>query len=102
MNAVVDDEHKHRSTDGVTVIKILLGAVSGLIMLFMGLITYVYTTNSSVVATGMASIVSDVRQIREQGIITAAFVQNLDARSQENKDSIATLTSEARVYWRKP
>jgi len=97
----MEPQHKHRSSDGVTVIKVLFGLTGSLIMLFMGLITYVYTTNSNTVTNGMASIVSDVRKIREQGIITAAFVQNLDARSQENKESISTLTKEARVYWRK-
>jgi hypothetical protein len=102
MNAVPEEAHKHRSTDGVTLIKILLGSVSGLIMLFMGLITYIYTTNSSAVTGGMASIVSDVRQIREQGIITAAYVQNLSARSQKNEVSIEKLHAEARAYWRTP
>ena len=35
MNAVAEEVHKHRSTDGVTVIKILLGVISALIMSFM-------------------------------------------------------------------
>jgi len=99
MNAVAEEVHKHRSTDGVTVIKILLGVISALIMSFMGIITYVYTTNSDEWNTGINNLVGEVRLIREQGITLYSHVENNDAKitrlEVENRD----FRSETRAYW---
>jgi len=98
MNAVAEEVHKHRSTDGVTVIKILLGVISALIMSFMGIITYVYTTNSDEWNTGINNLVGEVRLIREQGITLYSHVENNDAKitrlEVENRD----FRSETRAY----
>ena len=99
MNAVAEEVHKHRSTDGVTVIKILLGVISALIMSFMGIITYVYTTNSDEWNTGINNLVGEVRLIREQGITLYSHVENNDAKINRLEEETRDFRKETRAYW---
>jgi len=102
MNAVAEEVHKHRSTDGVTVIKILLGIISALIMSFMGIITYVYTTNSDEWNTGINNLVGEVRLIREQGITLYSHVENNDAKINRLEEESRDFRKETRDYWGRP
>ena len=102
MNAVADEVHKHRSTDGVTVIKILLGVIGALIMSFMGIITYVYTTNSDEWNTGINNLVGEVRLIREQGITLYSHVENNDAKINRLEEESRDFRKETREYWGRP
>jgi len=102
MNAVAEEVHKHRSTDGVTVIKILLGVISALIMSYMGIITYVYTTNSDEWNTGINNLVGEVRLIREQGITLYSHVENNDAKINRLEEDSRDFRKETRDYWGRP
>jgi len=102
MNAVAEEAHKHRSTDGVTVIKILLGVISALIMSFMGIITYVYNTNSDEWNTGITNLVGEVRLIREQGITLYSHVENNDAKISRLDEESRDFRKETREYWGRP
>ena len=102
MNAVAEEVHKHRSTDGVTVIKILLGVIGALIMSFMGIITYVYTTNSDEWNTGINNLVGEVRLIREQGITLYSHVENNDSKISRLEEESRDFRKETRDYWGRP
>ena len=106
MNAVAEQVHKHRSTDGVTIIKIMLGVIGALIMSFMGTIAYVYTTHTAqtdhtltAFSTGMTDLVSEIRHIREQGITVYSHVENNDAKISRIEKDARNFRNETRAYW---
>jgi len=90
-------EDHHRSTDGATLIKIFGSIIGTLIMLLVAIIAYVYISDRDVVQ----SIANNVGEMREQQIINSAYLKNVDARIEVNKNAIGELHKEATAYWRK-
>jgi peptidoglycan hydrolase CwlO-like protein len=106
MNAVAEEVHKHRSTDGVNATKILLSMIAFLIMSFMGTIAYVYTTHTTktdhtltAFSQGMTDLVSEIRHIREQGILAYSHAKNNDAKISRLEKDASDFRKETRAYW---
>ena len=113
MNAVAEEVHKHRSTDGVTVVKTLIGVTGFLITLFIGLITYVYITDKadakedrSLIRDHVMNIDGHLGTMSEQQIVTYNHLQNVDAQVERNRIDIAdsrkeslNFQKETRIYW---
>lgn len=81
---------QERQADGITLNKLL-------ITLLVAIIGYVYTADRSVVK----DIALDVRQIREQGIITYSHVENNSAAILKNSEDDLRFREEQRIYWSK-
>jgi len=90
---------KH-SGDG-TATKILMSGSAVMATMLIGIITYVYTTDQGEIKDAVVGMASNVGKIHDEQIIQSAYMKNVDARIEVNKDAIRELHAEASAYWRK-
>lgn len=102
------EKPKNRSTDGITLNKVLIFLSSTLITMCMGIITWVYTSDRTEFKDTIKGMAKDVQAIRIQQTVSYAHQENSDKRIENNERRLEDFENEfknfymeQRGYWNK-
>lgn len=98
-----------RSTDGITLNKVVVSIAGFSVITLMSVVTWVYSkdtdrTQTTFVKMGqsMDEAVGEIRKIREQGITLYSHVENNSAAIMKNSEDDEKFREETRRYWGQP
>lgn len=98
--------NNRRSTDGVTLNKVLVGTLGFTATICLGLITWIYTTDRLETRENLRSITANVHSIAVSQKLQQAYQANMEARinkmeklTDDHIKEYKTWRNEVRTYW---
>jgi len=92
----------NRSTDGVTVNKVMTVITGSSISIVLAMVSYVYISDRDLARASIQSIASNVQKISDSQIISYSRQENTDARLLQVENRQNEFFDQARTYWLDP